>query len=242
VGKRSVGGGVCLQGHLRGVSTAGGTPEGAKTHRSRNAQQHHQHQHHPGARGVEKRGLVEELESAGLASGKEAWHSDEMRLGLRGQTRKVLAPKGVKVVQPLQLVYEYSYLILALSPLTGEIKWEWIERMNQEQIRPVLEKWALEAVVWDRAPSHRAHSLSELETARVFLPSYSPELDPAERIFEEIRRHVEGKVYESVRAKQKEAERYLKELKADPERVKSLCCWEWLREALESLATCAGNP
>jgi transposase len=190
---------------------------------------------------VEKGGLVEELEKAGLASGRGAWHSDEMRLGLRGQTRKVLAPRGVKVVQPLQLVYEYSYLILAVSPLRGELKWEWIESMNQEQIRPVLERWALEAVVWDRAPSHRAQSLSELETARVFLPSYSPELDPAERVFEEVRRHVEGKVYESLSAKQKEAESYLKELKADPERVRSLCCWEWLREALESLPTCAGN-
>jgi transposase len=190
---------------------------------------------------VEKGGLVEELEKAGLASGRGAWHSDEMRLGLRGQTRKVLAPRGVKVVQPLQLVYEYSYLILAVSALRGELKWEWIESMNQEQIRPVLERWALEAVVWDRAPSHRAQSLSELETARVFLPSYSPELDPAERVFEEVRRHVEGKVYESLSAKQKEAESYLKELKADPERVRSLCCWEWLREALESLPTCAGN-
>jgi transposase len=165
-----------------------------------------------------------------------------MRLGLRGQTRKVLAPRGVKVVRPLQLVYEYSYLILAVSPLAGELKWEWIERMNQERIRPVLEEWALEAVVWDRAPSHRADSLGELETARVFLPSYSPELDPAERVFEEVRRHVEGKVYESLSAKQEEAERYLKELKADPERVKSLCCWEWLREALESLPECTGNP
>ncbi len=62
-----------------------------------------------------------------------------MRLGLRGQTRKVLAPKGVKVVQPVQLVYEWSYLVLAVSPLNGEIKWEWIERMRQEYIRPVLE-------------------------------------------------------------------------------------------------------
>jgi hypothetical protein len=63
-----------------------------------------------------------------LRSGPDTWHSDEMRLGLRGQTRKVLAPKGVKVVQPVQLLYEWSYLILAVSPLSAEIKWEWIER------------------------------------------------------------------------------------------------------------------
>ena len=67
--------------------------------------------------------------------------------------------------------------------------------MRQEYIRPVLEGWALDAVVWDKAPSHRAKSLAELGTIRVFLPSYSPELNPAERIFEEVRRRVEGKLY-----------------------------------------------
>ncbi len=164
-----------------------------------------------------------------------------MRLGLRGQTRKILAPKGVKVVQPVQLVYEWSYLVLAVSPLSGEIKWEWIERMRQEYIRPVLEGWALEAVVWDKAPSHRAKSLAELGTTRVFLPSYSPELNPAERIFEEVRRRVEGKVYESLREKREEAESYLEELAVDHERVKRLCGWGWLRESLESLPSCAGE-
>jgi transposase len=130
-------------------------------------------------------------------------------------------------------------LVLAVSPLSGEIKWEWIERMRQEYIRPVLQEWALEAVVWDKAPSHRAKSLAKLGTIRVFLPSYSPELNPAERIFEEVRRHLEGKVYESLPDKREEVEIYLKKLAADPERVKSLCGWGWLRESLESLPLCA---
>ncbi len=114
--------------------------------------------------------------------------------------------------------------------------------MKKEQLLPVLERWALEAVVWDRAPSHRAKILSELPTARVFLPSYSPELNPAERIFEEVRRRVEGKVYEELEAKRRETESYLQELRAAPERVRSLCGWGWLKEALESLPTHAGSP
>jgi hypothetical protein len=52
---------------------------------------------------------------------------------------------------------------------------------------------------------------------------------------------VEGKVYESLREKREEAEIYLKELAADPERVKSLCGWGWLRESLEALPSCAGD-
>jgi len=100
------------------------------------------------------------------------------------------------------LRYEWSYLILAVSPLTGELKWEWIERMRQEQILAVLKEWDLEVVVWDRAPSRRANSLKGLATERVFLPSYSPELDPAERIFEEVRRRAEGRTYESLEEKE----------------------------------------
>jgi transposase len=78
-----------------------------------------------------------------------------------------------------------------------------------------------------------------LRPIRVFLPSYGPELNPAERIFEEVRRRLEGKVYESLPDKREEVEIYLKKLAADPERVKSLCGWGWLRESLESLPLCA---
>ena len=184
---------------------------------------------------MEKGGLTRALADAGLRSDDEVYASDEMRLGLRGTVRRVLAPKGVKVVQPLQLRYEWSYLLLAVNPKTGELRWRWIERMRQEHIKAVLSEWALDGLVWDRAPSHRAKSLRELPTKRVFLPSYSPELNPAERIFEEVRRRVEGLVYDSIEDKQTKVESYLQELGADCERVKRLCGWEWMREACERL-------
>ncbi len=75
-------------------------------------------------------------------------------------------------------------------------------------------------VVWDRVPSHRAEEvLGELlATKRVFLPSYSPELNPAERGSSRRcvrRRRVEGKVYEDLEAaKRRESESYLEELRA----------------------------
>lgn len=60
-------------------------------------------------------------------------------------------------------------------------------------------------------------------------------------MFEEVRYHVEGETYESLYAKQQEAESYLKELKTNPEQVKSICGWEWLRRFLESLSACLGG-
>ena len=39
--------------------------------------------------------------------------------------------------------------------------------MRQEHVRLVLEGWALEAVVWDKAPSHRAKSLAKRAASRM---------------------------------------------------------------------------
>lgn len=111
--------------------------------------------------------------------------------------------------------------------------------MRQDDLAPVLEEWGVGGMVWDGAPSPGplwvGKQVTELDTTLVRLPAYAPELNPAERIFEEVRARVEGVVSDSLDAKQAEAERYLTQLKADPEAVKRLCGWSWLREALTSL-------
>ncbi len=165
-----------------------------------------------------------------------------MRLGLLGQVRRVLAPKGIKVVQRVQLVYKWSYLLLAVNPMAGTIRWAWVERMNAAHLLPVLAEWALPCVVWDGAPAHRAKAMQELKTVRVLQPAYSPEVNPAERVFEEVRRWIEGKVYASVEAKQAAAEEYLRELKADPERVRQLVGWRWIRDTLQALPPAPEAP
>ena len=152
--------------------------------------------------------------------------SDEMRLGLRGQVRKVLAPKGVKIVQ------RYEYLLLCVNPISGGVHYAWIPRMNQASLKPVLTEWKLEVVVWDGAGSHRGKSVGELAMKRIFLPSYSPELNPAERVFLEIRRVVEGLVYSSLAEKKMVVERWLVDFVGDVERVKRLCGWAWIKENL----------
>jgi hypothetical protein len=59
-----------------------------------------------------------------------------MRLGLIGQVRRVLGPRGVKIVQPLQREYKYEYLLLAVLPKEGQLKWSWMPRMKQEHLIP----------------------------------------------------------------------------------------------------------
>lgn len=161
--------------------------------------------------------------------------ADELRLGLRGQVRRVLAPKGVKVVQRLQIEYRWTYLLLGVDPRSGALRWQWLARFRQDHLKPVLTAWGLDAVIWDGAGAHRGKTLRELSTQRLFLPPASPQLNPAERVFEEIRRRVEGRGYPDVAAKQAVVDAYLDEVAADPARVQRLCGWEWLLAAFAAL-------
>ena len=175
------------------------------------------------------------LAGAGVARDAGIVLADELRLGLRGQVRRVLAPRGVKVTQRLQLRYQRAYLLLAVDPRAGTLRWRWLERCRAEPIKAALAEWAPDAVVWDGHGAHTARLLADLPLARVRLPPYSPELNPAERIVEEIRRRVEGRTYADIAAKQAVADAHLAELAADPARVKRLCGWDWLTDALDAL-------
>lgn len=175
------------------------------------------------------------LVEAGVTRDAGVVLADELRLGLRGQVRRVLAPRGVKVVQRLQLRYQWTYLLLAVDPRATTLRWRWLARCRADPIKDALAVWTPDAVVWDGHGAHTAKRLAELPIVRVRLPAYSPELNPVERIFEEVRRHVEGLVYPSVAAKQEAVETYLTALAADPARLRRLCGWTWLISALDAL-------
>ena len=168
--------------------------------------------------------------------------ADELRLGLRGQVRRVLAPRGVKVVQRAQIEYRWRYLLRGVDPRTGMLQWQWLERFRQDQRKPVLAAWDVAAIIWDGAGAHRGKQLGERPIERIFLPPYSPERNPAERILEEMRRRVEGRVYGSLDAKQAAVDAYLTDLAATPERVRRLCGWDWLLAAFDQLPPAATGP
>ena len=90
-------------------------------------------------------------------------------------------------------------------------------------------------MLWDGHGVHAARLLADLPTVWVRLSPYSPELTPAERVIQELRRNVEGRVYATVAEKQAVADAYLRELAAEPTRVRRLCGWGWLIAALAAL-------
>ncbi len=163
------------------------------------------------------------------------WHCDEMRFGLWGQVRRRWGLKGVKIIQRLQIAFRWSYLVLGVDVVRGAIRWGWSQGMKQQQLIPVLAEWPVDGVVWDGASSHRGKLMGQVGFARIFLPSYSPELNPAERVFEEVRRHIEGQVYPSLEAKRSAIDHLLRQLRSDKTRLRRLIGWDWLQQATDQL-------
>lgn len=161
--------------------------------------------------------------------------ADELRLGWRGPVRRVVGRRGGRVVQRLPRRSQWAYLFLAVEPRAGTLRWCGLARCRAALLKEVRAAWAPDAVVWDSHGAHTARLLAALPVARVRLPAYSPELNPAERVFEEGRRRVEGRVYASVADRPAGVEAYLTELAANPTRVRQLCGWRWLTAALDAL-------
>lgn len=161
---------------------------------------------------------------------------DEMRVGLRGTTRRVWGRRGVKVYQPLQLSYQWRYLFLAVDGRAGSLHYCWIASLAADAVLAAVgglqRATELAALVWDGAPSHRDGSVQALGLPLIGLPPYSPELNPAERIFQELRRAVEGRVYATLDDKVAAVEAELAKLDADPTRVRSLAGWDWIEAAV----------
>ena len=160
--------------------------------------------------------------------------ADEMRVGLRGMVRRIWGRRGVKVVQRVQLAYRWMYLFLAVDGRRGRVSWTWIESIASA-VRCLRLQTDVGALVWDGARGHRGEEVESVGLPTVVQPPYSPELNPAERVFEEIRRSVEGRIYRTIEDKMEAVNSYLREMESDPARVRSLAGWGWIEDNIRRL-------
>lgn len=168
---------------------------------------------------------------------------DEARFGRLSLPQRCWAPTPLRPVVVQGVVREYTYAYAALAPVEGELDWMIAPSMCMVEmgafLRHVAERHADRFVVMvvDGAPSHRAtHLYVPDNMALVRLPPYSPELNPAEHLWDEMReKHFANRVFESMGAVIAQALTGLVEWKASPEAVRSLAGWPWILQALQSL-------
>ncbi|HIK10533.1 MAG TPA: IS630 family transposase [Oscillatoriaceae cyanobacterium M33_DOE_052] len=176
-------------------------------------------------------GLRLALEKHDLSPLHKVWFCDEMRFGLWGQVRRRWGCRGVKIIQPIQIELAWQYLFLAVDVPHYRLYWGWTKRMTQGSLIPLLQQWQPQAVIWDGASSHRGKEMGKQGFVRISLPPYSPELNPCERVFEWLRSRIEGEVYPSLDRKRARINFLLRQLNADPRRLRSLIGWQWILDA-----------
>src|SRR4029434_10126460 len=116
---------------------------------------------------------------------------DESRLGLHLPVHRLLTGYGVKPVQIIEPLYEYYWLYAAVEPSTGEAFWWELPRLDADCFTIFLRQFghhyaeSLNIVLLDQAPAHVAQRVPIPENVvLMWLPAYSPELNPVERLWE----------------------------------------------------------
>jgi transposase len=130
---------------------------------------------------------------------------DESRFGLFTRNGRALTAKGVKPICPYQHKFDNTYLYGAFSPINGQsfiaelprCDTDWFEAFLDEFSR--FEPQEFKIIVLDNGAFHKAQRLIIPDNiALIFLPPYSPELNPAERIWQEIKKRLVLKTFISL--------------------------------------------
>jgi len=138
--------------------------------------------------------------------------------------------------------YKWTYLYAAVEPATGESFCVYLPGMDDGCLEIFLDELSKTypehhlLVVLDGAPSHRSEQIDRPENVSlIMLPPYSPELDPAERWFQEFRRKLSNRTFDSVAVLQEALTRTLVPYWENPTLLKRLIGYSWWVEAVEAL-------
>jgi transposase len=121
---------------------------------------------------------------------------DEARFGRMSDPRSCWAPAPHRPVVNLALIREFRYEYAAVSPWDGCLDFMTAEKMNTENMSRFLSqvskahKDEFIVMVVDGASSHKSKELEiPKNVSLIRLPPHSPELNPAEQIWNILRRH-----------------------------------------------------
>lgn len=127
----------------------------------------------------------------------EVWFQDEARIGQQGTLTRVWAKKGTRPRAPRDRRYDWAYIFGAACPARGVAEALVLPHSNApafkrhlKAISKRVEKGAHAVIIIDGAGYHKiaAPDLPENITL-VRLPSYSPELNSTENIWEYLRKN-----------------------------------------------------
>ena len=164
-----------------------------------------------------------------------------MRYGLISNFRRSWSRVGERTIIDSQKSFDNRYLFSAVAPLSGKsFHLLGIDGFDSEATNTFLLQLKkhhpnkMVVLVWDNAPCHRPLIHRTIPGLIVlFLPPYSPELNPAERFFEELRKSTANRIFKSIEEQEKAIEEKLNALAKDRTAMKQLLEYEGIKKQAE---------
>jgi transposase len=187
--------------------------------------------------------VVEELkENSAISKPIKLMFMDEMRFGLISNYRRSWSKIGKRTVIANQQEFSNRYLYSAIDPINGDN----FHILGFPDVNASITKIFLDALlqeykdfhilmVWDNAPFHRKKELHQIDgLTPIYLPSYSPELNPVERFYGEVRKSTANRLFKDIHLQQNIIEDEVVTWMADTEKTKQLCGYNWIIEQAKS--------
>jgi transposase len=127
----------------------------------------------------------------------EPWFEDEARFGQQGTLSRLWARKGTRPRAVKQTGYEWVYVLAAVCSRTGEtvgLLSPYVDGRIMNlflcQFSQQLPENVHAVLLWDQAGFHKCKDIQIPENVTIVeLPSYSPELNPVENLWQYLRSH-----------------------------------------------------
>jgi transposase len=161
---------------------------------------------------------------------------DEARFGRMSDPQRCWAPAGVRPTVPAQIVREYEYAYAAVSPHDGVLDTLVLPAVNTENmgvfLAEVAQRHANEFIlmVVDGAGWHKAKRLSVPANMRLVpLPPRSPQLNPAEHVWDELReKYFVNRWFPTMDQLEAQLITGLATLEANAQQMASLTGFDWI--------------
>ncbi len=177
------------------------------------------------------------MRAAHPAAPVAVWAQDEHRLGLLPVIRRVWAPKGQRPAAHVRRQYQWRYVYGFVRPSTGQSWWCLLPSVTATAFGLALATFAREEgidaqhralLVLDRAGWHTAHELVLPEGVHLaLLPSYAPELQPAERLWPLVDEPVANRAFPDLDALETVLVDRCRTLEANPHRLSTHTLFHW---------------
>lgn len=165
-----------------------------------------------------------------------------MRSGTRSECKRRYREKGQRPLCRMKLGYEYCYLYAALQPFEGHLISVILPDMTKETFAVFIKyfkegtqslygRQAKVLLITDGAGAHQADLVEGTTITLEKLPPACPELNPAERFFEELRKDLSNQVFETITAVEDKLCQVLKKYYQDHNAITSLTNYPYLSTA-----------